>query len=78
LHKQIATGTIRLPAGRGAGALLQKQFDKVKGTVRKATIVSGLANAAPAAAAAALVKGGGTLADLPWAGFGPLAAQFAE
>ncbi|CAJ2794088.1 type VI secretion system tip protein TssI/VgrG [Burkholderia pseudomallei] len=77
LHKQSATGAIRLSAGQDASALLQKQLDKLKGTVRKFMIVSGLANAGSAAAAAGLIKGGGKLADLPWAGFGISAAQFA-
>lgn len=77
LHKQSATGAIRLSAGQDASALLQKQLDKLKGTVRKFMIVSGLANAGAAATAAGLIKGGGALADLPWAGFGVSAAQFA-
>ncbi|AJY39587.1 type VI secretion system tip protein VgrG [Burkholderia humptydooensis] len=77
LHKQSATGAIRLSAGQDASALLQKQLDKLKGTVRKFMIVSGLANAGSAAAAAGLIKGGGAVADLPWAGFGISAAQFA-
>ncbi|MDN7675855.1 type VI secretion system tip protein TssI/VgrG [Burkholderia oklahomensis] len=77
LHKQSATRAIRLSAGQDASALLQKQLDKLKGTVRKFMIVSGLANAGSAAAAAGLIKGSGAIADLPWAGFGVSAAQFA-
>ncbi|WP_217591209.1 type VI secretion system Vgr family protein [Burkholderia sp. GbtcB21] len=77
LHKQSATGAIRLSAGQDASALLQKQIDKLKGTVRNFMIVSGLANAGSAAAAAGLIKGGGAVADLPWTGFGISAAQFA-
>ncbi|MGC3029264.1 type VI secretion system Vgr family protein [Burkholderia sp. DN3021] len=77
LHKQSATGAIRLSAGQDASALVQKQLDKLKGAVRKFMIVSGLANAGSAAAAAGLIKGGGAVADLPWSGFGVSAAQFA-
>ncbi|WP_323117721.1 type VI secretion system Vgr family protein [Burkholderia alba] len=75
LHRQSATRAIRLSAGQDASALLQKQLDKLKSTVRKFMIVSGLANAASAATAAGLIKGG-AVADLPWAGFGVSAGQF--
>ncbi|KVP81052.1 type IV secretion protein Rhs [Burkholderia ubonensis] len=76
LHKQSATGSIRLSAGQDTSAVLQKQLDKLKGTVHKFLIVSGLANAASAAAAGGLIKCGSKIADLPWAGFGVSAAQF--